>query len=120
MGKKVAGICFIKADDQQFEVTGSVEVPLSTTIREPMESLSGESGNYRESGVAPYVRFTAHNEADLDYDKIASATDLTVVAELANGRVYTLTEAYLSGETVVGGDEGTTPYEFRGKKGVWK
>jgi hypothetical protein len=120
MGNKVAGICYIKADDQQFEVTGSVEVPLSTTIREPMESLSGESGNFRESGVAPYVRLTAHNEASLDYEKIANATNLTVVVEAPNGRVYTLTEAYLSGETVVGLDEGTTPYEFRGAKGVWK
>ena len=95
-------------------------MPLSTNIREPLESLSGESGNYREMGLAPYVKFTAHNEADMDYDKIANANDLTVVAELANGRVYTLTEAYLSGETVVGGDEGTTPYVFHGTKGVWK
>ncbi len=120
MGQKIAGVTYIKADDQQFEVTGSVEVPLSTIMREPLESLSAESGNFRESGVAPYVRLTAHNEAGLDYQKIAEATDLTIVVEAPNGRVYTLTEAYLSGETVVGVDEGTTPYVFHGAKGVWK
>ena len=51
--------------------------------------------------------------------KISQSDTLTVTAELANGKVYVLTEAYLSGETTVSGDEGTIPLEFRGAKGVW-
>ena len=119
MGKRVAGICYIKADDQQFDVTGGVETPLTTTIKEPVESLLNESGNHSEKGIAPYEKVSAINDPDLDYDKLGSATNLTVTAELANGKTYVLTEAYLSGETVVKGDEGLTDYTFHGAKGVW-
>lgn len=119
MGKKIAGTCYIKADDQMFEITGGVEVPLMTNVRTPMETHNNESGFYSETTIAPFVRLTAANDPNLDTTKISQSDTLTVTAELANGRVYVLTEAYLSGETTVSGDEGTIPLEFRGAKGVW-
>ena len=42
-----------------------------------------------------------------------------MTAELANGKTYVLTQAYLAQETTVSGDEGTVPLEFRGAKGVY-
>lgn len=120
MGKKIAGICYIKADDIQFEVEGSVECPLSATIREPVESLSNETGNFSEKGVAQYVKLSALLDPDLDLEKLTSSTELTVTAELANGWVYTLTEAYLSGDASAKGEEGKVDLTFSGRKGVWK
>lgn len=120
MSRRVAGVCYIKADDVQFEIEGGVECPLSATMREPVESLSNDAGSYSEKGVTPYVKLSAIFGPDLDIDKITTATDLTVTAELANGKVYTLTEAYLSGETPTKGDEGKVDLTFHGRKGVWK
>ena len=119
MGQKVAGICYVKADDQMFTIQGSVEVPFTTTVRTPMESLANDQGHYSETQIAPFVRLTAVNDPDMDQEKIASATNLTVTAELANGKTYVLTQAYLAQETTVSGDEGTVPLEFRGAKGVY-
>ncbi len=116
---KVAGIVFIKADDIQFEVTGGVECPLSTVMREPVESLANDAGSYSEKNITPYVKLSAVFDKDLDIDKVTTATDLTVTAEMANGKVYTLTEAYLSGETPAKGDEGLIDFNFNGRKGVW-
>lgn len=120
MARKVAGVCYIKADDIQFEVKGGVECPMSSTIREPVESLANDAGSYSEKGMTPYVKLTAIFEPDFDIIKVSTATDLTITAELANGKVYTLTEAYLSGETPVKGDEGEVDLNFNGRKGVWK
>ena len=111
MGRKIAGVCYIKADDIQFEVEGGVECPFSSTIREPVESLANEGGHYSEKGVTPYVKLTALDD-DIDRERLANAVDLTVVAELANGKVYTLTQAYLAGETAVKGDEGKIDFTF--------
>lgn len=119
MGKKVAGICYVKADDQMFTITGGVEVPFTTTVRTPMESLSNDQGHFSETQIAPFVRVTVVNDADLDQEKITQATNLTVTAELANGKTYVLTQAYLAQETTASGDEGTVPLEFRGAKGVY-
>lgn len=119
MGRKVAGVCFIKADDVQFEVEGGVEVPLSKTMREPVESLSNESGHFSEKGMIPFVKLTSIADPGIDIDKITNATDLTVTAELANGWIYTLTEAYLSGDNTVKGDEGKIDLQFNGRKGIW-
>lgn len=119
MGKKVAGICYVKADDQMFTVTGGVEVPFTTKVRTPMESLSNDQGHFSETQIAPFVRLTAINDSDLDQDKIADSTNLTITAELANGKTYVLTQAYLAQETTASGDEGTVPLEFRGAKGVY-
>lgn len=117
---KIAGVCYIKADDIQFEVEGGVECPLSAVIREPVESLSRDSNSFSEKNITPYVKLTALFVPELDVERLSSATDLTVTAELANGRVYTLTEAYLAGETPAKGDEGKIDFLFNGRVGVWK
>ena len=119
MGKKIAGTCYIKADDQMFEITGGVEVPWTTKIRTPMETMPNEAGFYSETNIAPFVRVTVANDPGLDREKLTESDTLTVTAELANGQVYVLTGAYLAGEPTASGDEGTIPLEFRGERGVW-
>ena len=45
---------------------------------------------------------------------------MTITAELANGKVYTLSGAWLEGETSAKGDDGTVDLEFAGLKGIWQ
>ena len=60
MGQKVAGICYIKLDGQQLEVSGGVECPLLDVKREAVMSLSGVAG-YKEtgSGMGPTLNMAA-------------------------------------------------------------
>lgn len=115
MGKKVAGTAFIKADGTQFTVTGGVEVPLMDKKRE-----SVAPGYYKEEDLVPYVAVNVVDDPDLPIAQITAATDTTVTAELANGRVYVLSGAYLVGEPAAKGDDGTLELRWEGTKGVWQ
>ena len=120
MGRKIEGTCYVKADDQQFIIKGGVTFPLSTTVREPIESLSPSDGNYRETDIAPYTKVQAAFDPNVDWEKIRTATNLTVTTEAANGMVYVLTEAYVSGEVEINVDEGSMDLVFPGAVGVLK
>lgn len=119
MAKRVAGICYVKADSAQLEVQGGVECPASDNNRETVMGLAGPAG-YKETARAPYIKLTAINTPDFPRKMLAESTDMTITAELANGTTYVLSGGYLVGEPVVNGDEGTIELQFEGMKGIWQ
>ena len=119
MGQKVAGICYIKLDGQQLEVSGGVECPLLDVKREAVMSLFGVAG-YKETAIKPFVKLSANFTPDFPLDLVRNNTEMTITAELANGKVYTLSGAWLEGETSAKGDDGTVDLEFAGLKGIWQ
>lgn len=119
MAKRVAGICYIKVDGEQLEVSGGVECPLVDVKREEVMGLSGVAGT-KETALAPYIKLTAIFMPEFPIDKLKDSTDMTITAELANGKVYTLSGAFLRGEPSAKGDDGTAELDFCGKKGMWQ
>ena len=119
MANRVAGICFIKVDGQQFEVKGSVEAPIMSTMRENKMGLTG-LGGYIETAQRQFLKLTAIFTRDFPMNLFRSSTNMTLTAEMANGKVYTLAGAYLEGEIVASGDEGEVELEFTGTKGIWR
>lgn len=119
MGKKVAGTCYIKVNGKQLEVKGGIEVPLTDKKRETVMGLSGPAG-FKEDARTPFVKLTAIFRDDFPMDEVQNGTDLTVTAELANGKVYTLSGGYVVGEPAVKAEEGETDLEFEGGKGIWQ
>lgn len=119
MGKRIAGTCFVKADGVQFEVKGGLECPLLDSKKEPVVAARGVAG-YKETVITPYVKLTAIFTADFPIAKLQSATDLTVTAEYANGKVYVLSGGWLANEAAAKGEEGETELEFNGIDGVWQ
>lgn len=115
MGQKIAGTCYIKADGMQFEVTGSVEVSLYAVKRE-----SVLPGFYKEEELTPYVKLEALFTRDFSIDTLSNSVEMTVTAELANGKNYVLTGAYLVGDNAAKVDEGKLSLEFNDKKGIWQ
>lgn len=116
---RIAGTCFIKANSTQLEVSGGVECPINKTVRETKMGATGPAG-YSEMAQQPYVKVTAFVKPDFDIDLVANSVDLTVTAELANGKVYVLSSAYLVGEAAAKNDDGTVDLEFNGLKGIWQ
>lgn len=119
MGRKVAGTCFVKVDGQQFEISGGVECPLSDVSREAVMGLSGVAG-YKETAAKPYIKLSAVFTPDFPLELVRENTEMTITAELANGKVYTLSGAWLEGEAAAKGDDGTVDLEFAGLKGQWQ
>lgn len=116
MGKKIAGTCYIKADGAQLAVEGSVEIPLRSVTRETKIGSTGVVG-YSETDTAPYVKATVFLDPDFP-TSVLSSTGMTITAELANGWVYTLNEAWLSGEIAGNMSDGTVSLEFNGLSGT--
>jgi len=119
MANRVAGICYIKCDGQQFEVKGSVEAPIMAAMRENVMSLTGLAG-YKETAQRQFLKLSAIFTKDFPIALFRSSTNMTVTAEMANGKAYTLTGAFLEGEISAKGDDGECDLEFTGTRGVWR
>lgn len=119
MSKRVAGICYIKVDGQQLEVKGGVECPLALTKKENVMGLAGSAG-YKETAQPQYIKVQCILVPGFPKATIAFGTDMTITAELANGDIFTLSSAWLEGETTIKAEEGEIDLEFQGKTGMWK
>lgn len=119
MAQRVAGICYVKVDGDQLEVKGGVEAPLSQVAREAVMGLAGVAG-YKETAQEPYLKISTVFTRDFPINTLVNGTNMTITTEFANGKVYTLSGAYLRAEPTGNGEEGTTELEFSGLKGIWQ
>lgn len=119
MGRRVAGICYIKVDGSQLEVKGGVECALAPTKKETVMGLAGNAG-YKETAERQYIKVTAILTNDFPIANIQQGTNMTITVEMANGKIYTLTGAWLEGESGANGEEGEIELEFTGITGVWQ
>ena len=118
MAQRIAGICYVKVDGAQLEISGDIEIPLTEFKREAVMGLSGPAG-YKETALEPYVKLTALFTPDFPVNTLRTNTTLTITAELANGVVYTLSNAFVRGEPKVKPIDGTIEVEFSGSQGQW-
>lgn len=116
---RIAGTVFIKVGSSQLEVKGGVEIPLGTVNRETQMGANAPAG-YTETAQKPYVKVTSFVKPDFDIDSIINSDDLTVTAELANGKVYVLSQAYTVDEATFKNDDGTVDLEFNGMAGKFQ
>lgn len=119
MAQRVAGICYIKVDGEQLEVSGGIEIPMVDIKRETVMGLAGPAG-MKETAIEPYVKLTAIFMPNFPLDTLRNNTEMTVTAELANGSVYTLSGAFVRDEPVIKGEDGTVDLEFGGAKGQFQ
>lgn len=116
MTPRVAGTCYFKVDGEQLALQGNLEFPPSTITRESVLSTAGVVG-YKETVVAPYVAGDFVVPKDFPWEKIMNSTSMTITAECANGSVYTLSEAYVVGDTSFKPMDGQVTLRFEGTQG---
>jgi hypothetical protein len=116
MAGRIAGICYVKVDGAQLEVSGGVEYNVMQTQKTPVMSLAGVSG-YKEIAIAPSLKVAANYTSDFPTAQLQAGTNMTITAELASGKVYSLSGAWVDGEMMVNGEEGTVEITFVGVSG---
>lgn len=116
---KIAGTCYLKIDGQQLSLTGGIEVPMNTVVRDDVIGLTGDV-DHKETHRAPYVKGTFKVLKAFPINKLVSSTSMTITAELANGMVYVLSGAWLHGEANHNPEEGTADLEFHGEEGFYQ
>jgi len=116
---RIGGTCYVKIDGLQVSLTGGIEVPMNTKIREDVMGLAGDV-DYKETHRAPYVKGTFKVPKAFPVSKLMDSDQMTITAELANGMVYVLSEAYQAGEANHNAEEGTVDLEFHGTEGFYQ
>lgn len=113
MGKRIAGVCYIKVGAEQLPLAGNWTVSPSPTQREGIAGQDGVHG-YKEMPRVPFISGDAQTTGALSIETLDKITDATVTAELANGKVYVLREAWTASAHEVNSQEGQVAVRFEG------
>jgi hypothetical protein len=111
---RVAGVATVTVDGEALDILGTLTVSPFTVTREGVVGLGGVKG-YKETPRIPSIEVEVATTSATSLATLEGVTNATVNADLANGKKYVLTEAWLSGEPDINAAEGTTTLRFEGK-----
>ncbi len=115
MGKKIAGVCYLKVDSTQYALRGSLTVSPDDVEREGIAGMDGPHG-FKETPRVPSISADISDTDGLSMSALLAITDATVTAELANGKVYVLRNAWTKGGHELDAGEGQISVTFEGMK----
>ena len=92
MAQRFAGIAFLMVDGNQLALRGNFTVSPSAVERTMIAGQDGVHG-YQELPRVPYIEGDISTVPDVNLEDLEAQTDVTVVAQLANGKQYTLAGA---------------------------
>jgi hypothetical protein len=90
---RIAGIAYVKADGRQYPLRGGFTVKPSSIVREGIAGQDAVHG-YSENPSVPQIAGDISLTPDVSIDDLNAMTDVTITAELANGRTYVLRNAW--------------------------
>jgi len=113
MAQRIAGVAYMKVDGALYPLRGNFTVSPSALER---TGISGQDyvHGYSEMPRVPFIEGDVSLDPALSVDDIESAVDVTVTAELANGKVYVLREAWCRSALELNTREGQTRVRFEG------
>lgn len=82
---RLAGIAYLSVDGQTYMLTGDLKYKVSRVSRETLVGQDRVHG-YSEKPVAGYISANLRDSSGLSLAAINAMTNVTVVAELANGK----------------------------------
>lgn len=110
---RVAGTSYVKVDAGQLALRGSHTIRPAAFTREGIAGLDGVHG-YKETPRIPSIEVEVTLTRDLSVKKVAGLTNVTVTSELANGRVFVLSQAWQAGDLDLNAVEGSVTIRFEG------
>jgi hypothetical protein len=114
MGKRIAGIAYLKVDGRQYPLKGDFTVSPSRFTREGIAGQDRVHG-FKELPRVPFIEGAISTTDEVSTETLDGITDATVTAELANGKVYVLTKAWTVSGFEIDTAEGQFPVRFEGE-----
>lgn len=114
--KRVSGTTFISADNLQLPVRGNVNVSLSKFERTGVVGLNGTHG-YQEKPRIQFIEVDVTTTPDLSLETLEAITDATVTTTLANGKTYSLFNAWTKSAFEINAEQGQARVRFEGMTG---
>lgn len=124
MSPRIAGVAYLKVNaDQTQNVSGPIrQLPLRgnftvspSTYEKAMLAGQDYVHGYSEVPRVPFIEGDVSLIPELSVVDVANMLNITVTAELANGRVYTLTEAVCTAAFELNARDGLMRVRFEGK-----
>jgi hypothetical protein len=111
--ERIAGIAFLYVDNNQLALRGNFMV--SPTSRE-RTMLAGQDGvhGYQELPRVPYIEGDISTVTALSMAALQSEINVTVIAQLANGKQYTLNNAICKAGNDINTRDGQTRVRWEG------
>jgi hypothetical protein len=103
--RRIAGVAYIFVDGRQYPLRGDLTISIDTIEREGIAGQDGVHG-FTETPRVPWIEGAISDLGELSLVALQAMCDVTVTAELANGKVYVLRNAWTS-----------TPREFAAADG---
>jgi len=113
MAPRIAGIAFLKVNSGLLPLRGNFTVSPSAYERAGIAGQDMVHG-YSELPRVPYIEGDVSLLPDLSMENLEALTNVTVTAELANGNVYVLHEAWCKSALEMNSREGQTRVRFEG------
>jgi len=113
MASRIGGTLFVAYNGQRLSVRGNWSVGFGRPKREAVVGMDGVHG-YKEMPQVGFIEGEASATPDLDVPALLELRDATITAELANGKVAVLRDAWQAQEGTLGTEEGNLPLRFEG------
>jgi hypothetical protein len=113
MAQRIAGVATLKVGDTIVAVKGSFTVSPSTWERNMIAGQDGIHG-YQELPRVPYIEADLSTLQNFYLSWLMAQTDVTVLAELANGMNYQLTQSVCKGGLENNTRDGQVRVRFEG------
>lgn len=111
--KKIAGTAYIKVDGKQYALRGNMTVSPSKSEREGIAGMDGVHG-FKEMPRVPFIECDITDGADVSLPDMQAHDNVTVTAELLNGKTYVLREAWVVGPLDLDAAEGQFTIRWEG------
>jgi hypothetical protein len=92
MAQRIAGVAFLMVDGQQLALRGNFTVAPTVVERTMIAGQDGIHG-FQELPRVPYIEGDISTVPNLNLMDLEAQTDVTVIAQLANGKQYSLGQA---------------------------
>lgn len=107
------GLRALKVNGDVYNVKGNVAYNLGLPLREGVVGADRVHG-YTEKPQIPFLEGEISDTPELRLKDLLGVTDATVTAELLNGKVIVLRNAWFAGEGTGNSEEGNIAFRFEG------
>lgn len=117
MANRIGGTAFWYADGRQLALHGAFTVGPSRFERTGVAGLDRTHG-YIEAPVVQYIEGDVSTIEGTSIEDVDAITDATITAELANGSVFTLRNAWRAQRSEINAHDGRFKVRFEGMSAV--
>jgi hypothetical protein len=110
---RIAGVAYVFVDGQQYPLRGSLTISIDVLERTGVAGQDGVHG-FTEQPRVPWIEGDFSDLGTLSLLALQAMADVTITAELANGKVYVLRNAWTATAREFNAAEGQAKIRFEG------